>query len=134
MRVNVIALLACLAFPVAAMADGRVFFDEDWIIDAKGAHPQSFTLPVQANVHVTATCVKNCGKGYTVRVVPPSDFPSCTGLAQGPCRSRPDFDGFKVGSYDRTATLPSGTWAVYVQNSENMVERATVHVGVAAAW
>ena len=127
------ALLVCLALPLSATAADQDLMNEEWVIDSKGVHGASFTMPAAAVIHLAVTPVKNCGKGFTVRLVPSEDYSACVGDSQGRCRSRPGFDGFKVASLNHAEPVPPGRWTVYVQNSENVLERATVHVHLTIA-
>jgi hypothetical protein len=131
-KVHSVVLLVCLALPFTASAD-LVLVNKDWVVPAHEAYQQGFTLAQTAYVHLTVMGVKNTDKGFTVRIAPQEDAANCVGKAQGPCRSRADFDAFKVpGPYDHMGLVPAGSWSVFVQNSENILNKATVHVHVTA--
>lgn len=134
MKTRSFALLACLALPVSAAAD-QEFVNEEWVIAHGETRPTAaFNLgTAPAVIHVTVTGVKNTDKGFTARLVPAEDYDACVGNTQGRCRSRPGFDAFKVAAMDHGELVPSGRWVFYVQNSENRLERATVHVHLSIA-
>jgi hypothetical protein len=105
--------------------------NEDWDLPSGGSpHTFSFALSESAPVEIDVIPVKDAGKGFTLRLVPVDDFDACSGGAQGRCRSRPGFDGFKVASFSHTEPVPPGRWTFYVANTENIFKSATVHVHV----
>jgi hypothetical protein len=116
---------ALLVVPALAATD---MVNEDWVLKAKETHSFSFTVPVSTPVRVDLTPVSHADKGVTMRIVPAEDFDACRGAAQGQCRSRGEFDGFAVRSFSHVGTLPPGRWTFFVTNTENILERATVHV------
>src|ERR1700677_3925554 len=100
MKVNALALLACLVASVVASAD-QEFVNEEWVIAHGDTHATAaFELGAAAVIHVAVAGVKNTDKGFTARLVPAEDYDACAGNSQGRCRSRPGFDGFKVASLD----------------------------------
>ena len=127
MRTYAFALLACALWPTPALADQDVI-NEDWIIAAGDVRAMSFSLNAPAAVRIDMTPVKDAAKGVTLRLVPTEDADACAGRAQGRCRSRPGFDGFKVGSFSHAEQVPAGTWTFYVANTENILKSATVHI------
>jgi hypothetical protein len=102
--------------------------NEDWVIPAHEWKSYSVSLGRETPLRVEVTGISNVAKGFTVRVVPSEDADACLGRAQGACRSRGGFDGFGVRSMNHTETLPAGRWTFLVRNSENILNRATVHV------
>jgi hypothetical protein len=102
--------------------------NEDWVIPAHEWKSYSFTFSRETPVHVDVTGISNIDKGFTVRVTPSEDADACLGRTQGACRSRGGFDGFAVRSMNHTEPLPAGRWTFLVRNSENILNRATVHV------
>jgi len=127
MKVRAFVLSACVLLPASAVAASDAV-NEDWVLKAKETHSFSFTLPASTPVRVDLTPISHADKGVTMRIVPAEDFDACRGAAQGQCRSRGEFDGFAVRSFSHTGTLPPGRWTFFVTNSENILERATVHV------
>jgi len=122
----VVAAVAAFAVPALAAQD---LVDQEWVLaSGGGVRSVEFTLSATAPVSVEMTPVKHADKGVTIRIVPKEDFDACTGKAQGACRSRPGFDGFKVRSFSHTEPLPAGNWAFYAANTENIMFSATVHV------
>jgi hypothetical protein len=130
MKVRVIVLFACGLVPASAFA-AMDLANEDWVLPAGNApHSLSFTLAASTPVSIDMTPVKDCDKGLTLRVVPAEDFDACSGKAQGQCRSRGGFDGFKVRSFSHTEPIPAGRWTFFVSNTENVFKSATAHVHV----
>ena len=124
-------LLACILIPASALAETEVV-NEEWVIAPHDVHSVSFSLPIPMPVHIDMSPVKNADKGVTLRVVPSEDVNACSGASQGRCRSRGDFDGFAVRSFSHTGMIPAGQWTFFVTNSENIINRATVHVHLVA--
>jgi len=120
-------VLAGLLIATPALA-GTEMVNDDWVLTPQESHSVTFTLPTAANVFVEMTPVKHADKGVRLRIVPVEDFEACAGRAQGQCRSRGDFDGFAVRSFSHTGVVPAGRWVFFVQNTENILERAIVHV------
>jgi hypothetical protein len=128
MKVRAFVLLACVLLPVSVLA-AQDLVDQEWVLPSGGS-PQSvaFTLSGTVPVSVDMAPVKHADKGVTIRIVPTADFAACAGKAQGQCRSRPGFDGFKVRSFSHTEPIPAGNWTFYAANTENMMFSATIHV------
>jgi hypothetical protein len=129
MKLRLLVLMVCTLVSVTALAEDDLI-NEEWVISAHGLHSTSFELrgPVSVRVHMTP--VNNADKGVTLRIVPTEDVDACSGKAQGQCRSIPEFDGFAVRTFKHTGVVPPGRWTFYVANTENIMNRATVHVHV----
>jgi len=127
MKVRTLVLAACMMVPASAFAEAELI-NEERVIPAHDMHSTSFTLQDALPVHINMTPVQNADKGVTLRIVPAEDLDACTGKSQGRCRSRGDFDGFAVRSFKHTGMIPPGRWTFYVANTENIMNRATVHV------
>jgi hypothetical protein len=131
MKPHPFVLFACaMLLSASALADEDMT-NEDWVLPAGGRpHANSFELPRGGTIHIDVTPVKDTGKGFTVRLVPSEDFAACSGQGQGQCRSRPGFDGFKVGSFSHAEPIPPGKWTFFAANTENIFKSATVHVHI----
>jgi hypothetical protein len=101
LHLSVLALYALLLFSVAALA-AQDFLNEEWVVPAGGVQAISFTVSEPTPIRVHMTPVKDADKGVTLRIVPEEDFDGCKGGGQARCRSRGDFDGFAVRSFNHT--------------------------------
>lgn len=131
MKIRTFIFAVCTLVPATALAETEVL-NTEWVIPAHGTQAESFTLQEATPVHVSLLPVKDADKGVTVRIVPAEDFDACNAGGQGRCRSRGDFDGFAVRSFDHAGMVPPGRWTFYVKNTENLFKRAIVHVRVVA--
>jgi hypothetical protein len=106
----------------------QVVVDEDLVASASGAQMRSVALKSSRPVLVAVEGKDNTGKGFNVYVMTEADWERF--------RSRRAFDFVqalsrpKTRSFSQTATLAAGTWCVVVENSENLLRAATVHLKV----
>jgi hypothetical protein len=105
----------------------QVLFDEELAVSAAGAQMRSFTLPSPRPISVEVRGVKNSDKGFMVYVMEESEWEN---FKTGKFRHVPEFEGLKIRSSEHTGALPAGSWAVVVQNSENILNTMVVQVRV----
>ena len=115
--------------PADAPSDPTDLTDADWIVKAGSNKTFSFTLPKAAPVHISVAGVKNADKGFTILVASQDDVNACVVTPSG-CKGIPGFGGMGVKSLDHTDTIPAGSWAFILINSENMMNALTAHVHI----
>jgi hypothetical protein len=67
-------------------------------------------------------------KGFTVHVMALEEWDNFE--AGKAFKQIPSFEGLKVRSYGHVETLPAGSWAVVVQNSENIRDSMVAHIKI----
>lgn len=112
-----------------AVRSPQVMVNEEIAIDASGAQMRGFTLSSPAPVSVEVQGRKNTDKGFMVFVMPESEWEKFKGGA-GTSQQMSEFQGLKVRSFEHTGTLPAGSWAVVVQNSQNFMNTMAVQLRV----
>jgi hypothetical protein len=112
----------------AALGTPRVIVDQEIAVSAHGAQMRGFTLPAAHTVEVVAEGRRHANKDFNVYVIPASEWPNFTKGTSA--RQVQEFEGLKVRSFGHKGTLSAGSWAVVVQNSENIFETMVVHLKV----
>jgi hypothetical protein len=106
----------------------QVIFDEEIAVDAGGWQSRSFTLSSTQAIQVVAEGKTHTDNGFSLYVMAPSELQNFR--QETAFRHIPDFEGLKVRSLSRTATLPAGTWVVVVANTENYLNTMAVKLRV----
>ena len=112
-----------------AVRSPQVVANEEIAIPASGAQMRGFTLSSPAPVSVEVQGRKNTDKGFMVYVMPSDEWEKFKGGA-GTFQQMSEFHGLDVRSFEHTGTLPAGSWAVVVQNSQNFMNTMVVQIRV----
>jgi hypothetical protein len=112
----------------AAIRGTQVVVDEEIAVDARGAQMRGVTMPSERPVQVQVEGKTHADKGFTVYVMALSEWDNFQNGKQ--FRQLPSFEGLKVRSFGHVETLPAGSWAVVVQNSENIFNTMVVHLKI----
>jgi hypothetical protein len=113
----IIALLGF--FPSPARANELV--NEDWVLKPGESRAEEFStdgMTLTAEVRL----VRHANKGVSVHV-----FDGSCWREKG-CRSLPSWGHPPTWEFRRSERIPAGRWAFVVTNSQNLLERAVVHV------
>ena len=111
-----------------AVRGKQVVFDESLSVDSGGAQMRGFTIPSPRPVQVSVTGLKDTDKGYSVYVMNQSEWENFK--AKKEFRHIPSFEGLKVKTMTHTETLPTGSYALVVANTENIFNSMVVGVKV----
>ncbi len=106
----------------------QVVADEEVTVAAHAWRGPGFTLPSPRAVRIVADGKKHTEKGFRLYVMAPEELANLE--KRKPFRDVPSFEGLKVHSFDKTETLPAGSWCVVVHNSENLLQTMVVHLRV----
>lgn len=113
-----------------ALRGPQVITDEEIAVGADGWQARSFTAPSSRRVQVTAEGRTHTDKGFTVFVIPASDVEA---LRRGESVNHlQSFHCPKVRSCNNVGVVPTGSWAVVVKNSENIINTMVVKLRVVA--
>jgi len=113
-----------------ALRGPEVVCDEELVVEANGAQMRGLTLPSARPLLVEATALKNADKGFNVYVMEMKDWEAFSQGAR--FRYFMALSAPKVTRFRRVATLPEGSYAVVVQNSENFLKAMAVRLKVVA--
>jgi hypothetical protein len=105
-----------------------VVSDEELTVAARAWRGPGFTLPSSRSVHLIVEGKQHTDKGFRVYVMAPEEVARFE--KRKPFKDVPAFEGLKVHTFDKTGTLPAGSWCVVVHNSENVLQPMVAHLRV----
>jgi hypothetical protein len=114
--------------PRLALRNPQIVTNEDLVVSAGGWQMRGFSIPSSRPVKVAVEGKQDTAKGFNVYLMEDSDlanFKAHQQFSYVPALSSP-----KTRSFSKTAELPTGSWCVVVQNSENIMNDMTVHLSV----
>lgn len=123
----IVGVLAFEPMGARAQVNERTIADTTWIVEARRAHVQTFSVNQHATLLAAVKGVGSTDKGFRVRVVNAEDVTSCY-IRGGICRELLFWAQDATKSFLRTDRIPSGNWAFLVENQENISHRMTVRV------
>lgn len=114
--------------PKLSLRNPQIITDEDLVVSAGGSQMRGFSIPSSRPVKVAVDGKQDTAKGFNVYVMKDSEWTNFK--AHEEFRYVPVLSSPKTRSFSNTADLPTGSWCVVVQNSENIINDMTVHVKV----
>jgi hypothetical protein len=114
--------------PVAVAPKPSTLVDEEIAVSTSRPQVRAFTLAASGRVEVRADGVKDTGKGFMLYVMPAEEVANFS-QSKDFTHIR-EYEGKKVASFSHTGTLKAGSWAVVVQNSENLLRTMVVHLQI----
>lgn len=105
----------------------KTICNEDWIIKASSSRGQLFTLTDSTRIKFAIKGVHDTKKGVTIRVVPAKVWKEFV-AGKATHRALEDFGASVTDALTRVYVKDAGEWALVVENTENMMKPATVHV------
>lgn len=129
MKPGIPILLAGLLFSFATLAAPQELANEEWVLKPNEVHRLPVSLNKSSAVSIEATGVKNTDKGFTMGVVRTEDLDACAKAVKS-CNGVAGFEVRSVRDFSKTVTVPAGRWTFFVANTENIINRASVHVHV----
>lgn len=114
--------------PAAAPPAPQVLVDEDIAVSASHAQMRPLVLKVAGPVSVSVEGKDNTAKGFNVFVM--SDLEWVNLQSKRDFSYIPTLSAKQTRSFRNTAKVDAGSWAVVVQNSENILRAMTVHLTV----
>lgn len=106
----------------------EIVADEEFTVDAGGSQMRGFGLPGPRPVKVEVLGRRDTDKGFSVYMIDQSEWDAFK--AGRKFEQYPTFEGLKVRSMTKTASMPAGRYAVVVRNSENMFNSMSVHLKI----
>lgn len=113
-----------------ALRGQQVIADEQIVVPAGGAQMHGFEFPSARPLLVEVTGVADASKGFSVYLMNAGEWEKFR--AGKEFRHLPAFQGLKVTSFRKVATVPAGKYGVVIQNSENILTSMTVRVRIVA--